>query len=46
MSDLNTIVIAILIMIPITLLTKKLLKNFDNIENQSHENIDMKNNND
>lgn len=32
MSDLNTILIAVAIMVPITLLTKKLLKGFDNID--------------
>lgn len=32
MSNIKTIAIAIFIMIPVTLLTKKLLKNFDDIE--------------
>ena len=40
MSDINTIIIAILIMIPITLLTKRLLKNFDNIEIKNDEKKD------
>lgn len=37
MSDLSTILIAMAIMVPITLLIKKLLKGFDKIENKNDE---------